>query len=445
MSIREYVGARYVLKIYENSLDPLSADWESNTSYEPLTMVNYNNSSYISRKDVPANIGNPVDNPTYWALSGLYNGQIANLQNQINNIITDLGSLMADWKERQTLADRKFVFIADSYGVLSDMLTDAVSYLGLSSNQYEIEARNAYSFVGEDGILKFLDLLSVALARISDLDTVTDIVVVGGINDSTNAFTDTGELADAMIAFDSYARTNCPNAQIHLGYIGYCDISNPNAAGRDATKQFVTLQRYVKNAATLGWHYMTNIEYTLRGWDSLLSDGVHPNSNGASALGAMIAQGILTGACDAIYCGLNTTTLTIGTLPSTVSAASVSLGMYSITNNVTSFTINPISLTFDYGSAVNFGNLSFDLPITDYPFKLLDNSKPIVVNMNGTFAYDDNGTKYMQCPVIVSFLQGKINIKPLPFINGSNNWITAIPLSLTINVGQNVAIDTIRI
>lgn len=90
MAVRQYIGARYVLKIYENSQDPQSAEWEAGVSYEPLTMVNYNNSSYISRKDVPATVGNPVDNPSYWALSGLYNGQIANLQQQVNALTDDV-------------------------------------------------------------------------------------------------------------------------------------------------------------------------------------------------------------------------------------------------------------------------------------------------------------------------------------------------------------------
>lgn len=84
MAVRQYIGARYVAKVYVNSLDASSADWESGVAYEPLTMVTYNSSSYISRKDVPASVGNPVDNPSYWAVTGLYNGQISNLQNQID-------------------------------------------------------------------------------------------------------------------------------------------------------------------------------------------------------------------------------------------------------------------------------------------------------------------------------------------------------------------------
>lgn len=81
-----YIGARYVIKVYENSLDPSSAEWESNVNYEPLILVTYNNGSYLSKKDVPANIGDPASNPTYWAQTGFYNGQIAFLQSQIDEI-----------------------------------------------------------------------------------------------------------------------------------------------------------------------------------------------------------------------------------------------------------------------------------------------------------------------------------------------------------------------
>lgn len=94
--VREYIGARYVIKIYENSLDSSSAEWEANVTYEPLTMVTYNNSSYISKKEVPANIGDPASNPIYWVVSGAYNGQIAQLQQDIvdlNNALTDVKHL----------------------------------------------------------------------------------------------------------------------------------------------------------------------------------------------------------------------------------------------------------------------------------------------------------------------------------------------------------------
>lgn len=84
--VRQYIGARYTTKIYENSLDHSSAEWESGVIYEPLTLVTYNSSSYISKKNVPATVGNPAANADYWTLTGAYNGQILQLQNQINDI-----------------------------------------------------------------------------------------------------------------------------------------------------------------------------------------------------------------------------------------------------------------------------------------------------------------------------------------------------------------------
>lgn len=88
MSNIQYIGARYVIKVYENSQYAGSADWEQNVTYEPLTLVTYNFSSYLSKKDVPATIGNPAQNPDYWVVTGAYNGQIANIQEQLDLLNT---------------------------------------------------------------------------------------------------------------------------------------------------------------------------------------------------------------------------------------------------------------------------------------------------------------------------------------------------------------------
>lgn len=92
MSVRQYIGARYVTKIYENSNDPSSAAWEAGVNYEPLVMVTYNNGSYLSKQTVPASIGDPANNPTYWVQTGFYNGQIASLQAQIDSINAIIGN-----------------------------------------------------------------------------------------------------------------------------------------------------------------------------------------------------------------------------------------------------------------------------------------------------------------------------------------------------------------
>lgn len=90
---RQYIGARYVFKVYTNSVNPSSAEWEENVSYEPLTIVTYMNSSYASKKEVPANIGNPASNPEYWVVTGAYNGQISALQAAVENLNNAVNSI----------------------------------------------------------------------------------------------------------------------------------------------------------------------------------------------------------------------------------------------------------------------------------------------------------------------------------------------------------------
>ena len=71
-----YIGSRYV-PIFDGA-------WNNTKTYEPLTIVEYGNSSYTSKKSVPA--GTLPTNTSYWALTGNYNGQISNLQTQIDAI-----------------------------------------------------------------------------------------------------------------------------------------------------------------------------------------------------------------------------------------------------------------------------------------------------------------------------------------------------------------------
>ena len=80
---RQYVGARYVPKF----ADPVA--WASGTSYEAMTIVTYNNSSYTSKIPVPATVGDPADNPDYWALTGNYNAQVEQYRQETETQISN--------------------------------------------------------------------------------------------------------------------------------------------------------------------------------------------------------------------------------------------------------------------------------------------------------------------------------------------------------------------
>ena len=85
MSVREYIGARYV---------PLFADpieWDNTRTYEALTIVYHQGNSYTSKQAVPTGIA--ITNTAYWALTGNYNAQIEAYRQEVetyNNRISTL-------------------------------------------------------------------------------------------------------------------------------------------------------------------------------------------------------------------------------------------------------------------------------------------------------------------------------------------------------------------
>lgn len=95
--VKQYVGARYVPKF----ASPL--EWAADTSYEALTIVTFNNASYTSKVPVPPTVGNPANNPQYWALTGNYNAQVEQYRQETAKVSTDLTTEI----QNRTAADEK--------------------------------------------------------------------------------------------------------------------------------------------------------------------------------------------------------------------------------------------------------------------------------------------------------------------------------------------------
>ena len=95
MSIREYIGARYV-PIFGRK-DEESIAWDNTKPYEPLTIVLYQGNSYTSRQYVP--IGIDITNNLYWAQTGNYNAQVEQYRQEVfayNDRITANANAISD-------------------------------------------------------------------------------------------------------------------------------------------------------------------------------------------------------------------------------------------------------------------------------------------------------------------------------------------------------------
>lgn len=77
MSVREFVGARYVPII--------AGEWDNTHTYEPLMVVTYQGASYTSRQYVPAGI--EITNESYWVLSANYNAQVEAYRKEVRDIL----------------------------------------------------------------------------------------------------------------------------------------------------------------------------------------------------------------------------------------------------------------------------------------------------------------------------------------------------------------------
>ena len=143
MARRQYIGARYVIKVYENSQVAGSAEWEEDTVYEPLVLVTYQNGSYLSKKYVPSTVGNPAANTDYWVQTGFYNGQIANLQHQIDTINEALSDLEGDFDALEASVNNAIANIEAA------LAAEKINYKTLTGN---LILNDIYDFV-DDGLI----------------------------------------------------------------------------------------------------------------------------------------------------------------------------------------------------------------------------------------------------------------------------------------------------
>ena len=89
MTVREYIGARYV---------PLFiGEWDNTKTYEPLSIVSNQGNSYTSRQYVP--IGIEINNTEYWALTGNYNAQIEQYRQEVESFDGEITEIKGEITE----------------------------------------------------------------------------------------------------------------------------------------------------------------------------------------------------------------------------------------------------------------------------------------------------------------------------------------------------------
>ena len=292
MSVRQYIGARYVPIFYSGSN---GSAWDSGVQYDPLVIVSYLNNYYTSKKTVPSTVGAPNLNPDYWANIGL----LSNIESRVNTLESEMDAAQTDIENLEEVTDRldnrKFIFISDSYGNFpsteNNWITSLVSQYGLTSSDYYKNAVNGAGFFveGSNSFLTALQNVSVAHP-----EEITDVVVAGGANDAGNVYQNYTTLRTNIDAFVSYAKTTYPNATVWIGYLANVVIGGRLSDGYSYFSQQAVMNYYKD---TPGAVYLTGVEQVMHR-QSWYDEGVHPDATAAAAIARAVMQCLIGAGCE---------------------------------------------------------------------------------------------------------------------------------------------------
>lgn len=93
---RQYIGARYVPKFFENPDG--SASWLAQIPYEPLTIVTYLGNSYTSKIPVPPSDITPNNDKDHWVLTSNFSAQLQSINEQISSLSETIDGLEVNAK-----------------------------------------------------------------------------------------------------------------------------------------------------------------------------------------------------------------------------------------------------------------------------------------------------------------------------------------------------------
>lgn len=261
--------------------------WDITKQYQAWTVVSDNNVGYISLKPVPAGVA--ITNTEYWGVIADYDILITDLSNRIStlegqmaavnnieipNIKNSINTINANI---EPIINRKYVFLGDSYnywgGGWLSAVTTALGIPGTNFYDYTVSAHGFTTInTWEEDITQFVvDHPDVA-------PDITDIVIVGGINDTTAA--GVAALPTAVPSFCTYVSSHLPKAKITFCFVGNMRQTSTywtTDKYKNKIKAMEIIRRFISLA---GGSYNEGCMNAMYSYSFFDSDGVHPNNFG---------------------------------------------------------------------------------------------------------------------------------------------------------------------
>lgn len=222
------------------------------------------------------------DNTTSGLVAVNVQGAIDEIQNEIENFAPEV-------------THKRIISIGDSYAsqyasadpdtnynkVLENMFGNDVDFYKVA------EAGTGFAAQGLDGHTA-LTLLQSEEGSIPNHNTITDVIITVGVNDTVDNIYESAKTA--IVTFINYIHTNYPNARILYGFIG--NFMSESDAGHSLARKTLLLKGvpefydiFEKNGAIV----MRGAEFPMHDARNCLSNNTtHPNARGAEAIARFI-------------------------------------------------------------------------------------------------------------------------------------------------------------
>lgn len=424
MATRQYIGARYVPKFYDYNGSP---NWRAGVEYENLTIVTRNGNSYTSKKPVPSDVGEPENNPEYWVSTGLYNEQVEayrqltqavasrveEVDDKVDELATDTAQDIADEATARENADtalgtrvtslentrelnlsaRRFLFVGDSYIASHNNTCVEIACSRLGITEFENVSVSGSSF--RDG-----SFLSQIIGYTGDKTSITDIFVLGGLNDSFYT-TVSSEVTTAIDTFCQYVKTNYPNAHLTVCFCGHAFDDSSVLSGRTWDKRYWARYAY-KQVSTNGFTYEPDMYLALvLNATHMGSDRVHPNSFGQLALADSLMNYITKNDDHVLY-------PPYGLIPNI---------LYTFEDNILDIIIHEAQngyVVFNTANATLAGGIDYTLATFDTLYFNKPFSVPVIPRFESV-----SGVGRTNAECMLTFIGNKLNIKPITIASQS--------------------------
>lgn len=420
-----------------NKLELTIADppeWSITRQYEKYTIVFDDGTAYVAKQAVPVGIN--IDDTDYWnpifSVADLVQ-RIADLETEVDTRITDFEENAESTYEKKD-ALRHLLILGDSYVLWSGarMYSKIVDLMPMPASQIHNLAVSGSSFYHSTN-----NYLAQLAAYTGDKTEITDILIMGGINDAipeygtyNQTYPDISALRSAMVNFYAYARQNYPNAKIHLAYIGGCLASSPYYSQHPPKAQEMAFYAYAVEGANIGYNILAGYNTIHMTADYYSDDGLHPNNAGIDAIAGVVASSFKGQQAVEnrpwISANINTASGAGSSILMTFS--------YKITNDIMEFNCNNGSAILTAGSVLGTSMIEIGTLPNIIKVKL-----PVEVGCDMIIGNFAGITGRVNVPGVLTFKDGKVYASCYSFNAGTGAWT-----QYTAQAGANITVAGIH-